>query len=255
MADVEQAASSSGSSGAASAAEKRAERMKKLRELHQKRVSCIVSRCLHDDNVVLLRLQAEASKLNHQEVVEEYKRNQLPKNWEKKREWAVYKLEEQEKRDQQGDDYNRIKALDVQADEAERQERRKKAKEHANPGFSGFEDATARSYNQNVKKLKPDMDKYEEMKEELGEEAFYCGKDTIIQGMVKDSKAAVDRLVEDVNKQIAKRDSFSRRRAFDDEADIDYINERNMKFNKKLERFYGQYTEEIKQNLERGTAV
>ena len=26
-------------------------------------------------------------------------------------------------------------------------------------------------------------------------------------------------------------------------------------FNKKLERFYGDYTEEIKQNLERGTAV
>jgi pre-mRNA-splicing factor SYF2 len=40
-----------------------------------------------------------------------------------------------------------------------------------------------------------------------------------------------------------------------DEADIDYINERNMKFNKKLERFYGQYTSEIKQNLERGTAI
>jgi pre-mRNA-splicing factor SYF2 len=40
-----------------------------------------------------------------------------------------------------------------------------------------------------------------------------------------------------------------------DDADIDYINERNMKFNSKLERFYGEYTTEIKQNLERGTAV
>jgi hypothetical protein len=28
-----------------------------------------------------------------------------------------------------------------------------------------------------------------------------------------------------------------------------------MKFNKKLERFYGEHTTEIKQNLERGTAV
>jgi len=35
----------------------------------------------------------------------------------------------------------------------------------------------------------------------------------------------------------------------------DYINERNMKFNQKLERFYGKYTKEIKDNLERGTAV
>lgn len=55
--------------------------------------------------------------------------------------------------------------------------------------------------------------------------------------------------------RISKREKYSRRRIFDDDADINFINERNMKFNKKLERFYGDYTEEIKQNLERGTAV
>ena len=55
--------------------------------------------------------------------------------------------------------------------------------------------------------------------------------------------------------RIAKRSKYSRRRAFDPDSDIDYINERNMKFNKKLERFYGKYTADIKQNLERGTAV
>lgn len=55
--------------------------------------------------------------------------------------------------------------------------------------------------------------------------------------------------------RIEKREKFSRRRMHNDEADIDYINERNMKFNKKLERFYGQYTADIKQNLERGTAI
>ena len=55
--------------------------------------------------------------------------------------------------------------------------------------------------------------------------------------------------------RISKRSKYSRRRAFDPDSDIDYINERNMKFNKKLERFYGKYTSDIKQNLERGTAV
>ena len=49
--------------------------------------------------------------------------------------------------------------------------------------------------------------------------------------------------------------TYSRRRRHDPDADIDYINERNMNFNKKLERFYGTYTKEIKDNLERGTAV
>jgi len=55
--------------------------------------------------------------------------------------------------------------------------------------------------------------------------------------------------------RISKRAKYSRRRPFDEDEDIDYINERNMKFNKKLERFYGKYTAEIKQNLERGTAI
>ncbi len=62
-------------------------------------------------------------------------------------------------------------------------------------------------------------------------------------------------MAEDVKKQVEKRDKFSRRRMHDDDADIDYINERNMKFNKKLERFYGDYTKDIRDNLERGTAV
>lgn len=55
--------------------------------------------------------------------------------------------------------------------------------------------------------------------------------------------------------RIEKRAKYSRRRAYNDDSDIDYINERNAKFNKKAERFYGKYTAEIKQNLERGTAV
>ena len=55
--------------------------------------------------------------------------------------------------------------------------------------------------------------------------------------------------------RIQKREKFHRRRQHFDEADIDYINERNKKFNEKAERYYGKYTEEIKQNLERGTAI
>lgn len=71
----------------------------------------------------------------------------------------------------------------------------------------------------------------------------------------KDCKEGVDRMVEDVQKKIELRGKRSRRRRFDHDADVDYINERNMKFNKKLERFYGNYTDEIKQNFERGTAI
>ena len=55
--------------------------------------------------------------------------------------------------------------------------------------------------------------------------------------------------------RIEKRAKYSRRRPFDESKDVDYINERNMKFNKKAARFYDKYTAELKQNLERGTAV
>jgi hypothetical protein len=54
---------------------------------------------------------------------------------------------------------------------------------------------------------------------------------------------------------MAKRKDYSRRRTFQEDADVDYINEHNAKFNKKIKRAYDQYTVEIKQNLERGTAV
>ena len=49
--------------------------------------------------------------------------------------------------------------------------------------------------------------------------------------------------------------SFSRRRAFRADKDVDYINDRNAHFNKKIQRAFGAATAEIKANLERGTAL
>lgn len=200
----------------------------------------------------------EASQLNHQEVVDEYKKSQMPKTWQKKKEWAEKQVTEEEERDRiesDGHDYDRLKYLDMQADEAERWDRKQKRKQNTDTGFSSYEAATARQYTRLTKQIKPDMDEYQHEKEKLGEEAFYAGKDTILQGLRKDSKSAVNKMVTDLGKQIEKRNKYSRRRAFDEDADVDYINEKNSKFNKKLERFYGDYTKEIKQNLERGTAI
>ena len=203
-------------------------------------------------------LQTEASKLNHKEVVEENKRQQLPANWQKRQELAQSRLEEElakEAAKEKGEDYERDKLLGIQADDSERWHRKRDAKHNPDPGFSDYEAATARQYNRLTKQMKPDLDEYQKKKQELGEELFYANQNTIIQGTQKDSKESIDKMVEDLNKQIEKRSKYSRRRRYDDDADIDYINERNMKFNKKLDRFYGQYTQEIKQNLERGTAV
>lgn len=202
-------------------------------------------------------LRKESRKLNYQEVVEEDRRLKLPRNHESKNKWAQYIIEQEEKKQEaaaKGEDYNRVKLLDITAEDAEKWDRLKKRKKNADPGFSNYEDAAIRQYERLTKKLKPDMAAYVHEKEKMGE-AFYPTKDTIIQGLHVDSKESIDNMVEDLEKQIEKHSKFSRRRRFNDDADINYINERNMKFNKKLERFYGQYTAEIKQNLERGTAV
>lgn len=201
--------------------------------------------------------RTEARALNKKEVLEEDRVKNLPKNHTQKQQRLQKELEEDKQREamkEQGKDYDRARLLDVGADDAERWER-KKRKRNPDVGFSSYEDATVRQYNRLSKGIKMDSVRYEQEKKLLGEEAFYASKGTINIGLHKDTPDDINNMVQDLEKQVAKREKYSRRRVHDDDDDVNYINERNMKFNKKLERFYGNYTEEIKQNLERGTAV
>lgn len=68
----------------------------------------------------------------------------------------------------------------------------------------------------------------------------------------KISEDKIERMVKELKDREEKRTSFSRRRKFHEEKDIDSINDRNEHFNKKIERAFGKYTLEIKNNLERG---
>jgi len=69
------------------------------------------------------------------------------------------------------------------------------------------------------------------------------------------SEAALARMTAELEKRDKKQAAFSRRRATVPGEDIDFINERNRHYNKKLKRAFDPYTVEIKQNLERGTAI
>lgn len=195
--------------------------------------------------------------MNHQEVVEEDHRKTLPSNWDAKQrqlEWEEEQERLKKECAEKGENYDIVKLRDVGADETDRIDRKRK-KKNPDQGFADYEQATVRQYQRLTKQHKPDMQQYIREKEKLGEEAFYPTSDTLGVTEHKDSEEGINHMVEDLEKQISKRAKYSRRRPFDEDADIDYINERNMKFNKKLERFYGKYTAEIKQNLERGTAI
>ncbi|XP_954914.1 peptidylprolyl isomerase (cyclophilin), putative [Theileria annulata] len=113
------------------------------------------------------------------------------------------------------------------------------------------QDALYRAHKKRLRETGFNPDLYEKQKNELGEEFYRPG---IVN--FNPNEASKDVVVRNVEKQYKKRDAFSRRRLYDDEAqDISYINERNRVFNKKLERSFGTYSNEIKQNLERGTAL
>jgi pre-mRNA-splicing factor SYF2 len=64
-----------------------------------------------------------------------------------------------------------------------------------------------------------------------------------------------NRMARELEKKIKKGAKFSRRRTFNEDDDVTFINETNRVFNKKISRAYDQYTNDIKNNLERGTSL
>jgi len=156
-----------------------------------------------------------------------------------------------------GLDYEKIKSREMTIEEAQDKQRELEDKrQRANAGFSTFEDDAVKKYEKESKKFQANLDEYLQKKSQLQEEEFYPTLNSLSYGMnSKTPESKIDSLIDDIKKQEEKRKEFSRRRKFDDNADVDYINDRNAKFNKKIARAFDPYTTEIKQNLERGTAL
>uniref|UniRef100_A0A1L8DWV8 Pre-mRNA-splicing factor SYF2 n=1 Tax=Nyssomyia neivai TaxID=330878 RepID=A0A1L8DWV8_9DIPT len=214
-----------------SAADKLKERMDRLKKLHDSR--------------------NQARVQNQQEVIVENNMKKLPANWEarkRKTEWLVAEDAAKERAAAEGKDYERVKMLDVSVAEADMALKKKRK---GDGSFSSYEAQTARQYERSINILPPCIrENYEARKKEAEEDT-----DPLRHLRPRDTAGAIDNMVEHLQKQLDKKKNFSRRRTHNDDADIDYINEKNARFNRKLERFYGEHTVEIKKNLERGTAV
>ena len=79
---------------------------------------------------------------------------------------------------------------------------------------------------------------------------FLYGKQNL-----KITQSGLDRLTTHIEQKEIDRKKFHKRRLVVDAHNVDYINDRNAAFNKKLKKSFDKYTVEIRQNLERGTAV
>ncbi|KAH0642495.1 hypothetical protein KY290_034081 [Solanum tuberosum] len=202
-----------------------------------------------------LRLKMnEARKANQSAMVAEKKKTEVPPV-ESSRGMSNQKwIEERKKKignllDANGLNIRKAYMLDTQ-DSAEAKYN-KWEKEPAPAGWDVFNKKTLYdAYKKRTKNVAVDVDAYNRMKEADREaSSLQYGK------APKLSDDKIERMVKELKDRDEKHQSFSRRRKFHEEKDIDSINDRNEHFNKKIERAFGKYTLEIKNNLERGTAL
>ncbi|KAK7270180.1 hypothetical protein RIF29_23138 [Crotalaria pallida] len=198
----------------------------------------------------------EAKKRNQVELAAEKKRMDAPTESRgvSKQKW----LEDRKKKigkllDANGLDMTKAYMLDTQ--EAAEMKYKKWEKDPAPFGWDVFNQKTLyNAYKKRSSKIEVDVEEYNRMKE--ADPEFYREATSLQYGKApKISEDKIDRMVQELKDRDEKRKSFSRRRRFHEEKDIDSINDRNEHFNKKIERAFGKYTLEIKNNLERGTAL
>ncbi|OWM80433.1 pre-mRNA-splicing factor syf2 [Punica granatum] len=204
-----------------------------------------------------LRLKMnEARKANQTAMVAEKKKMEAPAESRgiSKQKW----LEERKKKvgkilDANGLDMSKAYMLDTQ--DAAESKYKKWEKDPAPYGWDVFNPKTLyNAYKKRTKNIDVDLDEYNKLKE--ADPEFYREASSLQYGKApKVSEDRIEKMVKELNNREEKRKSFSRRRKFHEEKDIDSINDRNEHFNKKIERAFGKYTLEIKNNLERGTAL
>ncbi|GFH15858.1 peptidyl-prolyl cis-trans isomerase, partial [Haematococcus lacustris] len=120
---------------------------------------------------------------------------------------------------------------------------KKKDKKQGPSGWQIFDQQSMyNAYMKRAEKVPYSQEEYEAAKARDPE--FYRGVDSLQYGKAPDlPKTNVDRMVQELADRDAQRDKFSRRRAYKDAKDIDFINDRNAHYNKKIERAFGQYTQ------------
>eukprot|EP01089_Gocevia_fonbrunei_P000406 TRINITY_DN10428_c0_g1_i1.p1 TRINITY_DN10428_c0_g1~~TRINITY_DN10428_c0_g1_i1.p1 ORF type:complete len:264 (+),score=74.67 TRINITY_DN10428_c0_g1_i1:76-867(+) len=160
----------------------------------------------------------------------------------------------------------KLQLLSTTAEDAEYHEQKKNKKKRRREDTFGWgrynDDAQYNAYRKRQNEMKFDEKEYEREKlkidvtDENSVQQFYRDANYLDYGQDDEvDKRKVDLMVQDLKKMEDRRQNYSRRRTHQAEEDVDFINERNRVFNKKIKRAYDPYTVEIRQNLERGTAT
>lgn len=181
-----------------------------------------------------------------------------------------------------GEDFERKRAWDWTAEEAERWDRRqeKKAKHRGDVAFQDYTQEARKNYKRQMRGFEADKEAYEAQKAQAVQKAAASGGLELVEtedGEIvavdktgtfhsstdgsdfinsKPSKEGIDRLVNDLKKAEEQRlKQRKNRKGGDDDPDVTYINDKNKQFNQKLARYYDKYTTDIRESFERGTMI
>ena len=198
-----------------------------------------------------LRLKMNQGKNKNKEAaLEEYQRktegDAVVEERKKREAWLERKAESE--RDEAANVVQKINPdLNVTAAHAEVKEKRRLKKEQNQAAF-GWEmfniESQVQTYKKRLKNVRESFSDIEGGGSNAADLEF---------GVVSQPTSEMrDRLKAELSVTLDRRGKFSRRRGFDENASVSYINERNKKFNDKLTRSFD--TTELRQNLERGTA-
>lgn len=130
-----------------------------------------------------------------------------------------------------------------------REKQKSKDKNGQTFGWEGMDNSAFKSYERNTRKL--NFASPASNNEVVEESRLLSGS---ANGAVV-SANALDRLTKDIEDSESRRRKYSRRRAHLDSGEVNYINEANANFNKRIKRAFDKFTVETRQNLERGTAI
>ena len=114
-------------------------------------------------------------------------------------------------------------------------------------------DAIFRAYGKRVKKFSKDRPAEVERDLYLRDQKRAQGE--AVESDEEGRRQREEEVASEIANRSEKRKEFSRRRTFMEDEEVDYINERNRVFNKKVQRHFQRYAQEIKANLERGSAL
>ncbi|EGC39758.1 hypothetical protein DICPUDRAFT_147443 [Dictyostelium purpureum] len=199
-----------------------------------------------------LRKKLENSKNSiYKTVVDEHKRIHQGAQDEIDEKRKIYKekvKQEEEEMKKQGLDPEKEKLRNIVADDIKT--KKKTGKKYDKDSYT--DEHVYKSYKKRVKEMESfhNSEHFKPVVSDSSEslETVEYGKSSVVP------RGNINAMKQELLKNQEQRNSF-KRKGINDEEDVNYVNESNRIYNKKVSRAYDKYTLETRQNLERGTAL